>query len=266
MRVPPQAYVTGRRVPEPAREIADLDLERIAALGWRGLDEAALGGWTLRAAQGFTGRANSVLPLGDPDRPLDEALAHVRDWYAARGLPARFQVPLPARADLDAALAERGWTAYDPTRVMTADLVAIRARTADRRDLPPVALLDAPDEAWLAAYDYRGRGALPPVAREVLVRGPALAFAAVVEGGATMAVGRGAVAERWLGVTAMEVAPAARRRGLAQHVLRALAAWGARTGARHAYLQVSAENGPAAALYEQCGFAAHHGYHYRAAP
>lgn len=42
------------------------DLEEVAALGWRGTEEEQLGGWRLRAAGGFTGRANSALAVGDP--------------------------------------------------------------------------------------------------------------------------------------------------------------------------------------------------------
>ena len=62
-------------------------LERVAAQHWRGTEEEWLGGWLLRAAEGFTGRANSALPLADPGLPLDEALDAVTRWYAARGLP-----------------------------------------------------------------------------------------------------------------------------------------------------------------------------------
>lgn len=42
------------------------ELEHIAARHWRGTEEDRLGGWLLRAADGFTGRANSALPHGDP--------------------------------------------------------------------------------------------------------------------------------------------------------------------------------------------------------
>ncbi len=49
------------------------DLERRAALGWRAPEEERLGDWLLRAADGFTGRANSALANGDPGRPLDRA-------------------------------------------------------------------------------------------------------------------------------------------------------------------------------------------------
>ena len=265
LRLPERAVVAGRVVPDPAREITDVELERIAALGWRGLEESRLGGWLLRAAEGWTGRANSVLPLGDPGVPLDEALDGVLRWYADRGLPGRFQLPLPFAGELDAELADRGWTTGNAALVMTADVVTVRDRTAESAELPPVTVEPAPSAAWLAAYHYRG-AALPDVAARVLVNAPAVACASVSDESGVVAIGRGAVAERWLGVTAMEVAPRARRRGLALHVLRALAAWGGRNRARHVYLQVAEGNTAGRALYERAGFGVHHRYHYREAP
>ena len=71
------------------------ELEVIAAKGWRATEEERLGGWLLRAAQGFTGRANSALAAGDPGKPLVEAVLAVRRWYAERKLPAMIAVPYP---------------------------------------------------------------------------------------------------------------------------------------------------------------------------
>ncbi len=89
------------------------ELEQRAALGWRAPEEERLGDWLLRAAGGFTGRANSALALGDPGRPLDEAAGAVRDWYHARGLPAMIAIPYPAgrpqAVAADRFLAEQGW-------------------------------------------------------------------------------------------------------------------------------------------------------------
>jgi len=109
-----------------------IDLERIAAAHWRGTEEEWLGGWLLRAAGGFTGRANSALPLGDPGMPLDEAIAAVTRWYRDRGLPPMMAVPTlldsaaqarsPAQA-VDHHLSERRWlTRPGPAFVMVADL------------------------------------------------------------------------------------------------------------------------------------------------
>jgi len=72
-------------------------LERLAARTWRGLEEEAFGDWLLRAGGGFTGRANSVLVVGDPPAPLPRAIETVTRWYADRGLRPRAQVPPPVR-------------------------------------------------------------------------------------------------------------------------------------------------------------------------
>ncbi|MFD0595838.1 hypothetical protein ACFQZ4_28950 [Catellatospora coxensis] len=48
-----------------------------------------LGAWRLRAAGGYTGRANSALPVGDPGLPLPEAIDAVVAFYRRQGLPRR---------------------------------------------------------------------------------------------------------------------------------------------------------------------------------
>ena len=70
----------------------------------------------------------------------------------------------------------------------------------------------------------------------------------------------------WAGLTAIEVAPAYRRRGLAAAVTTALIAHAAQRGADRVFLQVEDDNEAALALYRRLGFITHHGYHYRVAP
>jgi ribosomal protein S18 acetylase RimI-like enzyme len=270
---PRAAVVAARVVPVRGSLLTGLELEAIAAEGWRGLESTQLGGWLLRAGGGFSGRANSVLPLGDPGLPFEDAVSTVVDWYAARGLPARFQVPLPDAEATDRLLAEHGWAAYDEVRVMIADLPALLDAAAT--DPEPALAVDRtvrvderPDEAWLGAYHYRG-GALPPNARAVIENGDHLGFASVRTTGdpsRVLAIARGSVERRWLGVTAVEVAPQARRQGLAGQVLLALARWATGLGAHSCFLQVAVENTAALALYGRAGFVEHHRYRYRLAP
>ncbi len=263
------SIVAGRRVPPSAYGIADIALEERAALGWQPVEQHRLGSWRLRASAGFTGRANSVLPLGDPGQPVESALAATRRWYAARGLPAMFQLPLPVAAELDAELERRGWPAYNPTLVLTADPVAVAAAGARAPGGAPlgrvVELADEPDAEWLARYHYRG-STLPAVAGRLLVSAPEQVFASVHADGAVVAIGRGAIGAGWVGITAMEVAPAARRQGLGRLVLAALCRWGADRGATGGYLQVAADNAAGLGLYSGCGFRPHHRYHYRREP
>ena len=245
------------------------DLEQRAALGWRAPEEERLGDWLLRAGGGFTGRANSALATGDPGEPADQAAAAVRGWYEARGLPAMICIPHPAgqpqAVPLDCFLAERGWCVRPgAATVMTAPAGPI-AQLAAVADVP-VDVDPQPDEAWLALYHYRGQPGLPPVARRVLTSAPWQAFASVRVDGETIAIGRVAAAAGWAGLTAIEVAPAHRRRGLATVVTATLAGRAAARGAGHLYLQVEDGNDAARALYRRIGFAAHHDYHYRLAP
>ena len=85
VRVPLGRVVAGKPVPPrpaPRRRIGTDELQRVCADGWPARTVEALGEWRLREAAGFTGRANSVLPVGDPGVPLDEALAAVTGFYA----------------------------------------------------------------------------------------------------------------------------------------------------------------------------------------
>lgn len=243
-----------------------LDLERIAARGWCGTTEERRGDWLLRAADGFTGRANSVLPLGPPDRPLDDALAEVERFYAGHGLRPLFQVPeCPATDALDTVLDRRGWVAFNPTSVMVADLAAARdaaTRAGSGRVWPAARMADNPSDDWLIGYRYRG-AALPTTAAAVLQSGTGPVFATLTGPAGRVAVARAVVTDGWLGVTAVTVEESARRSGAGTAVMADLLDWGAAHGADRVYLQVARENQPARALYARLGFVDHHGYHYR---
>ncbi|OSP39923.1 GNAT family N-acetyltransferase, partial [Streptomyces sp. 13-12-16] len=125
VRIAESALVAGKVVPSaPARRRGPSasyeELARVSARAWRPVESERLGEWELRAAEGFTRRANSVLPLGDPGVPLDDALTAVRRWYAARGLPAYVQTATGAEGAqelLCAELERRGWV-----REVTAEL------------------------------------------------------------------------------------------------------------------------------------------------
>jgi ribosomal protein S18 acetylase RimI-like enzyme len=256
--------IAASRVVPPGRaaRASVAEVERMAALGWRGLDLAPLGEWLLRAGGGFTSRANSVLAMGAPAMAIQDALDAVEAWYAARGLPPRFQlVGQEAPPGLVTALDERGWASSPRVEVMTAELGhALRAATGST-DLE-LRLEPAPDASWLACYRQDG-GALPAAAREVLCNHPAAVFASLHDGGRAVAIARAAVDDRWAGLFAVEVAPDHRRRGLGSLVSAAALRWAGERGARRTYLQVSADNTGALALYERLGYAVHHDYLYR---
>jgi N-acetylglutamate synthase len=247
------------------------DFERVAAAHWRGTEEEWLGDWLLRAAEGFTGRANSVLPLGDPGRPLDEALAAVTQWYRVRGLPPMIVMPTPLGADsppqaLDRHLSQRLWlTRPGPAFVMLADLplgVAAGGLPAGRE----VRVSDEPDDAWIARYHYRGQDHLPPVARKVLTSAEEQSFVSIREDDRVLAIARLSIAGGWAGITAVEVHPDYRRQGLGAAITAAATLEAEQRGIYRGFLQVEVDNAPAQALYKRLDFRYSHRYHYRVAP
>lgn len=264
-----KTLLAGKRIPPtPLRAVGRPDevgaLQRTAADGWPPAESAALGAWRLRATAGWTLRANSVLPVGDPGVPLAEALGLVDAWYAERGLPAVYSVPGPSR-EVDEALAGRGFTVPRGAEILVLTAPAVMVPDPVALDLPPAELLPEPGPGWLACYRARGEH-IPPVGLAVLTGPQPVAFAQVSDGDEVLAIGRATVSEGWVGLSAVETAPAARRRGLARHVVCALVAYGRGLGARNVFLQVASDNEPALTLYRELGLTLHHTYHYRVAP
>lgn len=255
--------------PVPARPVTRRDvraLEAAAAQGWRAGDTSRIGGWLLRAAGGFTGRANSCLPLSSPGLPLSQAVTLVERWYEERGLVPAFQIPGPLSAGLDEHLDTIGWPpATDDVLVLVASVDTVAALS--QAHVPPVVVASQPDAAWLGAYHYSGTN-LPPSALELLVNAETVGFGSVDLDGRRVAITRGAVSDapggrRWLGLTAVEVAPDARRRGLGRHVMAGVARWARQHGATDVYAQVVERNTVALTTYRRLGFTEHHRYHYR---
>ena len=248
------AVTAAKRVPDRRRPSATEALERVAAEGWPAPDQQTLGDWLLRAAAGWTNRANSALAVGDPGRPLPDAVDAVVRWYEDRGIRPAVMVPSPVGGRVTAELRRRGWVPQPAVLVQTAPLGAVPTADGDIR-LDP-----APSEAWLAVV-AANKGSLPAAARHVLSAVRQVRFARVdARSPAPIAIGRGVVTGDWLGVSLVEVAPEHRRKGIARQVVGALAGWAAGLGARHAYLQVQEHNAAAVALYARLGFTTHHTY------
>lgn len=248
----------------PAASFAEL--ARVSARAWPPVESEQLGAWELRAAAGFTRRANSVLPLGDPGMPLDDALRHVREWYAARELPAYIQTATGAEGTqevLCAQLAERGWEREVSAGLHIAPLAPLGDLDPPGAGAEQVLLARSFDEPWLRRYQRFGVAG--PHVYKVLAGGSSVWFASVPgaspEAGPA-AIGRCVVDGRWAGFMAVEVNPAHRRQGLATAVMAALSRQALAEGASAAWLQVEDDNEGARALYGGLGFAAHHTYHH----
>jgi GNAT superfamily N-acetyltransferase len=203
--------------------------------------------------------------------PMDVAVLEVTDWYADRGLRPVAAAPEP-RLDEDdteqllaaaGAFELAGWRPIPGAgaNVLTGATGELRGAG---RGLPAGLVLDlqnSPDAAWMEQYHYRGL-AVPEHGIRLLTSAPEQVFASILDGDRVVGVARGSLAERWAGLTAMEVDPQYRRQGLASALIAAIAEWGWQHGARSLQLQVGETNEVAKQLYLAAGFEPHHSYAY----
>ena len=253
----------GRRRTRPARSVDADTLTRICTRGWPPHEAGRVGDWELRAAGGFTGRANSAALHGEPGRPAAEALAEVVAFYQARGLPPKAQAVVGSPGErwcLD-----HGWVAAGGSHPGAVVQVADLDPTSNLPDDPRGIVVDSVTDDWLALYGRAG-DVDPGVARAVLEGCPVVGFVRLEDAGELVAIGRVAVTGDWAGLGCVEVAAAHRRRGHARRVVEASLAWAIARGAVSAYLQTMRHNTAALRLYRPYGFVDHHDYRYLVPP
>jgi ribosomal protein S18 acetylase RimI-like enzyme len=223
---------------------------------WVPVTTEVVDGWRLGLSGGFTRRANSALPLGSP-ADLDATLGRVEARYAEAGQRAVVRVCSAATPGLAGTLAARGYTETAVTDVLVRDLVALPpARDAAPEEVR-LAVADRPDPAWLDGWlgvKAHGHAVDAGLAQQVLLGSPALYLTVTAPDGSVLAVLRAALADGWVGLACLAVAPDARRRGLGRLLTRTALRLAAERGARRAFLQVETANQGAADLYAAEGF------------
>jgi len=247
-------------------------LETAAADALAPAEEVRVDGWRLRFNHGVTRRGNSALPEARGLRPIARKLREVRDFYAARGLPARLQLSSASRpAGLDATLEARGWRFEEGARVLTRALgdpppgpdARAEAAGADVR------LAAEPDDAYRAVQaSVTPRAGDWADARSVALHEVGLRpWHLVLSDAAGRPVATGLTVvhprARLAGLFSLATRPEARGRGYATRLIRAALDRARADGATAAYLQVAGGNDAALRLYRRLGFREHHRYHYR---
>jgi N-acetylglutamate synthase len=240
-------------------------LEELSANAWPGLRSVLVDGWLLRFAEGYSRRANSVLPLYPGTVPLADKIAHCEALARSRGVEAIFKLTAAALPEeLDSALEARGYAHVADTSVLVLEALPVSAA-------PPACgmgmrVTEELEEPWFRFYadsgalDERKRAAaraimehIVPGRRFLLLEGedgPAACALTVVEDG-------------WAGVFDVAVRRDLRGRGLGRRIMEWTLAEAAALGAHRSYLQVVQGNAPAEALYARLGYRQAYPYWYR---
>jgi ribosomal protein S18 acetylase RimI-like enzyme len=209
-----------------------------------------IGGWLVPLDDTTVGRAKSAVPLSHSPR-LD-VLPQILAAYEARGLPANLRIAdAPGLDRVRDALTGQGFHPYKPTLVKVGDVARLAAFAEGG-----VVLLDAPDDGFASVF--LGQGFDPEDGAQrvrVLKRAPDAVFAAVREGGRTVAVGCASFGHGWGGIHGMRTATDARGRGHAGRILAALGREMQARGVARVQLQVE-EGNPARSLYRKAGYEA----------
>lgn len=225
--------VTGKPVPPRASvraRVSARDIELHSFADWPEVTRQPLGEWVLRSSPPIGGRllkrANSVLAMGDPGTPLEEASARVRAAYEQLGRTPLAQVERDG--EVERGLRDLGWEPYGvgDSETMLAGVASV----------------------------VRALRVAAPADAELLEDGDRLTVR-LLDGAA---VGEASLDGDWLCLHSLRVDPEHRRRGLAMSAIAELVDWGASRGARTAWLHVESDNAPALALYAGLGFRAHH--------
>jgi GNAT superfamily N-acetyltransferase len=252
------------------RTLQELDTRRIEEAGLNALQtlrQRFYDGWLLRLSPGTAKRARSVNAFFGSSLPLESKIAHCEEVYARHGLPALFRMtPFDRPADLGKALAGRGYEAFGETLVQA----LLLDRPPELPEHGDDVELEAPDsQAFVDAVgDLRGSTPQQRDAHRERLRHSVLGkrHAVVRAQGRVACAAQVAVEDALVGVFDVITAPDARGKGYATLACASLLSWAWQHGAAAAYLQVSADNAPAIAIYRKFGFATVYTYHYRGRP
>ena len=247
--IKPLPDLAGKGAPLSQRII---ELEKLSDLTWPAQEIVEYGKWRLRISDGFSMRANSVLPIGEPPIDLASAVDEITHIYREKKLKPTFSIPLPIFDELDKYLEQHGWNIKIDANFLIRDIGAIEVSSDPQFSIE---ILDYPSEEWLETNSDQ------PL-EKIMRRYPAR-YGAIKIGEQIIAVGRIATLGSWSIVTRLFVNPSFRGKGVAKNLMNNLLSAAVSDGATKVALQVDNENGAALALYQSMGFTTHHKFVYR---
>lgn len=234
---------------------------------WPCRQHLLLNGWILRISEGYTQRANSVLPLHyhgtDPVADIHIAEVVYQKTQLSKII---FQIPdCVAPPSLDEVLATIGYEKKSKTIVMTKTLdnqVVTKTIRDDLRyecDQNHVRWLNFKKMCSMDMNTYN------PLLEKIIERivNPAPRFFYTIANKEIIGGLLGVVERGYFGLFGLEVSPHHRRKHVALSLMQYIIEWCKTNQVHTIYLQVEEVNNPALVLYQKLGFIPAYFYHYR---
>lgn len=227
------------------------------------------GAWVARLSPGNPARRVNSLNVMDPrdGGSAGRRLAEMRAVFARNGVPFHLRHTPLTPPELAAIADSEGWPRSGDADVWLREVDGAEAGAGGPDDIRAVDLA-----AFMDGFAAVG-GTRPETVASVALQRLAealgrvaverLAFRAEDDAGAASGVVVAVVDRGLLGIYDLAVRPDARGQGLGARLVRRCLAEAQARGCRLAWLQVTAENAPARALYRRLGFRQGYGYHYR---
>ncbi len=239
-----------------------LILEQLSMNAWPSLQSMFYDGWILRFANGVTRRSNSVNPMYESTRDVEEKIAFCEKIYSEKILPTIFKLTSAAcPAQLDEVLSQRNYQRQAETSVQTFDLT--KAIFEANRS---IILNENLEENWVKSfvslnkYDTDKNQIYHAILQNII---PETIFASYRIGNRIVGCGLGVKQGKYIGLFDIVVDEEHRGVGLGYYIVTSLMKWGKSKGATIAYLQVMTDNEIARHLYEKLGFEEQYKYWYR---
>lgn len=229
-------------------------IEELSFNAWPSHKTELYDGWILRYSHNYTHRTNCVNLIAESKIPLSEKVLFCENEYRASKTPCIFKLSPLTDPVVDQYLEKMGYHIEHVTENMTLNFSEFRSFPNDI----PVQLENEISDKWIS-YLFELNGTTDPELKRIVpymyhsIPKPTIS-ASIYQDNRMVASGLGILDRDHIGIYAIYVDSAYRRRHYAHAICDALIHAGLRRGVDHAYLQVVKGNTPAKKLYESLGF------------
>lgn len=236
-------------------------LEEISMNSWPSLMNEIYDGWVLRYSNGYTKRANSVIPLYKSSLPISEKIELCKKKYLSKNLPLIFKLT-ESNSDIDEMLNN-----YKFNKIDISIVKAINIKTIETINNNSITICNGLQKEWTDAYfqfSNLQEKEKQLTSIEMLHRIPGELITCLKKiDKKIVGVGLGVIDTNYLGLFDIIVDTQYRRNGYGKDIVLNLLSEAKHRNIENAFLQVVENNIAANSLYEKIGFKDVYRYWYR---